>query len=82
MGYQSKTYSLSDEVIKAIDAAKAKGVTPNQLLRSALLIVPEVAQRKSMDVPMTSASDAKITQQHVPDWRANRKPLLKHKDKR
>ena len=25
MGYQSKTYSLSDEVVEAIEAARAKG---------------------------------------------------------
>lgn len=37
MGYQSKTYSLSDEVVAAIDEAKAKGETPNQLLRRVLL---------------------------------------------
>lgn len=37
MGYQSKTYSLSDEVVAVIDAAKARGETPNQLLRRVLL---------------------------------------------
>lgn len=37
MGYQSKTYSLSDEVVAAIETAKAQGQSPNQLLRRALL---------------------------------------------
>ena len=37
MGYQSKTYSLSDEVIEAIEAARAEGVTPNQLLLDLLV---------------------------------------------
>lgn len=37
MAYQSKTYSLSDEVVAAIEAAKAQGQSPNQLLRRALL---------------------------------------------
>lgn len=37
MGYQSKTYSLSDEVVTAIETAKAQGQSPNQLLRRALL---------------------------------------------
>lgn len=37
MAYQSKTYSLSDEVVAAIEHAKAQGQSPNQLLRRALL---------------------------------------------
>lgn len=37
MAYQSKTYSLSDEVVEAIEAARAQGETPNQLLRRLLL---------------------------------------------
>lgn len=36
MGYQSKTYSLSDEVVAAIDEARAGGLTPNQFLRRVL----------------------------------------------
>lgn len=38
MGYQSKTYSLSDEVVAAIETARReRGETPNQLLRRVLL---------------------------------------------
>ena len=33
MGYQSKTYSLSDEVVDAIESAKSGGVSPNRFLR-------------------------------------------------
>lgn len=33
MGYQSKTYSLSDEVVEAIESAKAGGTSPNRFLR-------------------------------------------------
>lgn len=33
MGYQSKTYSLSDEVVAAIDRARASGETPNRYLQ-------------------------------------------------
>jgi hypothetical protein len=33
VGYQSKTYSLSDEVVDAIERAKAGGTTPNRFLR-------------------------------------------------
>ena len=33
MGYQSKTYSLSDEVVDAIESAKAGGTSPNKFLR-------------------------------------------------
>lgn len=36
MPYQSKTYSLSDEVIAAIEAARAKGLSPNKFLRQVL----------------------------------------------
>ena len=32
MGYQSKTWSLSDEVVAVFEEFKAKGVSPNQLL--------------------------------------------------
>lgn len=32
MSYQSKTYSLSGEVVAAIEAAKATGESPNQYL--------------------------------------------------
>jgi hypothetical protein len=32
MPYQSKTYSLSDEVIAAIEAARKRGLTPNKYL--------------------------------------------------
>lgn len=30
MGFQSKTYSLSDEVVAAIEVARARGLTPNK----------------------------------------------------
>lgn len=64
MGYQSKTYSLSDEVVEAIEAAKAKGVTPNQLLRSALLVAREadVGSVRSMVAPTISFEGS-----HKPD---------------
>lgn len=32
MPYQSKTYSLSNEVIAAIEAARERGLTPNKYL--------------------------------------------------
>lgn len=37
MGYQSKTYSLSDEVVGVIEQYRACDVSPNQLLSAALL---------------------------------------------
>lgn len=43
MGYQSKTYSLSDEVVAAIEAARAQGLSPNKYLRQLLGIDPERA---------------------------------------
>jgi hypothetical protein len=36
MPYQSKTYSLSNEVIAAIEAAREQGETPNKFLRRVL----------------------------------------------
>lgn len=36
MAYQSKTYSLSDGVVAAIEAARANGETPNRFLRRVL----------------------------------------------
>ena len=36
MGYRSKTYSLSDEVVEAIEAARSRGLTPNKFLRQLL----------------------------------------------
>jgi hypothetical protein len=71
MGYQSKTYSLSDEVVEAIDAARAGGLTPNQFLRRALGI--EAGDGESH----TSEPTAK----KVKDWRANRTPLPEPKDR-
>lgn len=38
MGFQSKTYSLSDEVVAAIEDARAKGLTPNRYLRSLIAL--------------------------------------------
>jgi hypothetical protein len=32
MGYQSKTYSLSDEVVERLESEKALGRSPNQFL--------------------------------------------------
>ena len=43
MGYQSKTYSLSDEVVDAIERAKAGGTSPNKFLRSLIGLDDEVA---------------------------------------
>lgn len=37
VGFQSKTYSLSDEVVAAIEDAKAKGESPNKFLRRMLI---------------------------------------------
>lgn len=38
MAYQSKTYSLSDEVITAIEAARKRGLSPNKYLRGLLAL--------------------------------------------
>lgn len=43
MAYQSKTYSLSDEVVAAIEDARAQGLSPNKYLRQLLGIDPAKA---------------------------------------
>lgn len=50
MGHQSKTYSLSDEVIGVIEMARANGETPNKFLRRVLGIDKniELAQRSKV----------------------------------
>lgn len=53
MAYQSKTYSLSDEVVAAIDAARARGLTPNKFLLH-LLAVEQTAMTKPDDLRINS----------------------------
>lgn len=36
MAYQSKTWSLSDEVVAAVEDARSRGDSPNQFLRKVL----------------------------------------------
>lgn len=36
MGYQSKTWSLSDEVVAEVEKARGRGDSPNQFLRKLL----------------------------------------------
>lgn len=49
MPYQSKTYSLSDEVIAAIEAARAQGLSPNRFLRQLMrLDQPEATRFNSI----------------------------------
>lgn len=38
MAYQSKTYSLSDEVVAAIENARERGLTPNKYLRALIAL--------------------------------------------
>lgn len=56
MGYQSKTWSLSDEVVAIIEAAKANGESPNQFLRRVLLA--ERGERDEKEVPLTHSTTA------------------------
>lgn len=61
MAYQSKTYSLSDEVVAAIETAKAQGLSPNRLLKWVLLDKDgKLAQRLQAKNPMkTTARNGK-----------------------
>lgn len=40
MAYQSKTYSLSDEVVAAIEMARRDGLSPNKFLRQLVGLDP------------------------------------------
>jgi hypothetical protein len=71
MGYQSKTYSLSDQVVEAIEAAKAGGLSPNQFLRRVI----------GIDESDNDNHTPEATVKKVKDWRANRTPLPKPKDR-
>lgn len=46
MGYQSKTYSLSDEVVQAIEAKRAEGVTPDQYLWSLIFKTVKLSKKQ------------------------------------
>jgi hypothetical protein len=72
LGYQSKTYSLSDEVVEAIDVARAGGLTPNQFLRRVI----------GIDASDEDGSAAKVEgDSALKNWRAKRQPIPKHKDR-
>lgn len=60
MGYQSKTYSLSDEVIDAIESAKAGGTSPNKFLRELMGLDGESEPRVSSPVVANSAQIAGV----------------------
>jgi hypothetical protein len=45
MPYQSKTYSLSDEVVTAIEAKRAEGVSPDQYLWSLIFRTQKISKR-------------------------------------
>lgn len=46
MGFQSKTYSLSDEVVEAIEQLREKYGSPNKGLRAVLLTNPDVLAKE------------------------------------
>lgn len=63
MGYQSKTYSLSDDVVAAIERAKVGGTSPNKFLRQLMGLdgngaeevpVPVVARVDPASIPGVS----------------------------
>lgn len=45
MGYQSKTYSLSDEVVAAIEEARSRGLTPNKYFLHLLAVEQTVTTK-------------------------------------
>lgn len=70
MGYQSKTYSLSDEVVKAIDSARERGMTPNKYLLH-LLAFEQSMTTKPDEIRVELAAET-----------VSRKPPLKPKEKK
>ncbi len=97
MGYQSKTYSLSDEVVEEIERQKAAGVSPDRLLWAALLQKRKPSKRAQRAVELAQSD---VTAQvvgrddieygehtelprgeHVANLSRDRGPLLKPKDK-
>ena len=56
MGYQSKTYSLSDEVVAAIEEKREAGVTPDRFLWS-LIFQAKKPTRRDRLVAERAASD-------------------------
>lgn len=90
MGYQSKTYSLSDEVVAAIDAKRAEGITPDQYLWALIFKTAKLSKRQVADNtitrtrtyldavgPDTSTGRGKATTEII-----ERKPPLKSKEKK
>lgn len=74
MGYQSKTYSLSDEVVEQIDAAREKGITPNQFLKALIFGEPWS--------PVSPPAGSKVGKANVETYRVGKPPLLKPKDRK
>ncbi len=58
MGYQSKTYSLSDEVIDVLEQYKDLGVTPNRLLTVVLIERRQFVPSSSKLLKSSSTSKA------------------------
>lgn len=48
MGYQSKTYSLSDEVVEAIEGKKAAGTSPDRFLWSLIFKQKKPSKREQV----------------------------------
>ena len=44
MGYQSKTWSLSDEVVQAVEEARRHGLSPNQYFRQLIGLDPATTE--------------------------------------
>lgn len=76
MGYQSKTYSLSDEVVAAIEAARAAGETPNQLLQRVLVQTDEWRTFFDSEMIRHQKDSEKFGRA------SGRKPLLKPKERK
>jgi len=82
MGYQSKTYSLHDDVVAAIELAKAGGETPSRYLARLIalydahdgngcyVVEPSVTVLKTIQTPKGLVS------------RATNKPPLKPKERK
>lgn len=80
MGYQSKTYSLSDEVVAAIEAARAAGETPNQFFTK-LIRNAESEQREPVGILPHATYDPANPEQTMKPYNSVA-PLLKPKERK
>lgn len=62
MGFQSKTYSLSDEVVEAIERLRRQYGSPNKAFTAILLQNSEISEKKDIHDGFPGHEDVKDPQ--------------------